>query len=230
METTPGIEGEPKFTLWQRVQVKAISFVGWALVWIIGSTVDFRFEDRESLDQLRREGIPVIFSFWHNQIFCQTYLFRSQGIVVMTSRHFDGEYIGRIIKRFGYAAARGSSTRGAVRALLELWRHLNQGRDVAFTIDGPRGPIYQVKPGPVFLARKSGAPLITLHSEPEEFWELRSWDRFRIPKPFTKALVKFGRPIYISADEEETTCLRRYQEEMDRIKQHCEELRQQRKV
>jgi lysophospholipid acyltransferase (LPLAT)-like uncharacterized protein len=110
-----------------------------------------------------------------------------------------------------------------MRALLEMRRHLSNGRDVAFTIDGPIGPIYKVKPGPVFLARKSGAPLITLHSEPEAFWELGSWDRFRIPRPFTRTLVKFGRPIYLSADEDVAAGLKRYQEEMDLIKQHCEE-------
>jgi lysophospholipid acyltransferase (LPLAT)-like uncharacterized protein len=222
METNPDSEERSGLTLWQSIQLRAISFVGWLLVWLIGTTIKFRFEDHESLDQFRRRRQPVIFSFWHNQIFCQTYLFRFQQIVVMTSRHFDGEYIGRIIEKFGYGTARGSSTRGAVRALLELKRHLAQGRDVAFTVDGPKGPAYEVKPGPVFLARKSGAPLITLHSEPEAFWELRSWDRFRIPKPFTRALVKFGRPIYISAEEGEDSGVARYQNEMDRIKLYCE--------
>jgi lysophospholipid acyltransferase (LPLAT)-like uncharacterized protein len=164
----------------------------------------------------------VIFSFWHNQIFCQTFIFRFQQIVVMTSRHFDGEYIARIIERFGYDTARGSSTRGAVRALLELKNHLQQGRDVAFTVDGPKGPPYRVKPGPVFLARKSGAPIIMLHSEPEKFWELRSWDRFRIPKPFTRTLVKFGRPLYIPPEEEQPASVLRYQNEMDRIRAYCE--------
>ncbi len=211
------------FTIWQRAQLAAISLLGWLLVWLIGTTIRFRFEDRENLDRFRARRQPVIFSFWHNQIFCQTYLFRFQQIVVMTSRHYDGEYIGRIIERFGYGTARGSSTRGGVRALLELKRHLTQGRDVAFTVDGPKGPPYKVKPGPVFLAQKSHAPLIILHSEPKAFWELKSWDRFRIPKPFTRALVKFGKPLFIPAGEEEALSLARYQDEMDRIKQYCEQ-------
>jgi lysophospholipid acyltransferase (LPLAT)-like uncharacterized protein len=195
------------------------------LVWLVGSSIRFRFEDRQKLDQLRERGQPVIFCFWHNQIFCQTYLFRFQQIVVMTSRHFDGEYVGRIINWFGYATARGSSTRGAARALLELRRHLWEGRDVAFTIDGPRGPVYKVKPGPVFLARKTGAPIVTLQSEPQGFWQLKSWDRFRIPKPFTRTLVKFGEPIWVSADDSDAEALQAFQCEMDRIRAFCEEQR-----
>ena len=214
---------QPEFSRWQQIQLTAISLVGWVLVWLIGSSIRFRFEDKQKLDQLRKRGQPVIFCFWHNQIFCQTYLFRFQQIVVMTSLHFDGEYVGRIIDWFGYGKARGSSTRGAARALLELRRHLREGRDVAFTIDGPRGPRYEVKPGPVFLARNTGAPIVTLQSEPERFWQLRSWDRFRIPKPFTRTLVKFGEPIWVSADDSDAEALDALQGEMDRIKEFCEE-------
>jgi len=222
MKTTPDETGLSRFTLWQRVQLSLVSFVGWLLVWTVASTIRFRFEDRETLTGLREKRQPVILCFWHNQIFCQTYLFRFQRIVVITSRHFDGEYIGRIIKKFGYGTARGSSTRGAVRALLELKRHLSNGRDVAFTVDGPKGPAYRVKSGPVFLARKTGAPLVILHSEPADFWELKSWDRFRIPKPFTRALMKFGGPIYVSEEESERMSLERFQNEMDRIREYCE--------
>jgi lysophospholipid acyltransferase (LPLAT)-like uncharacterized protein len=216
---------DQRFSWWQRVKLTTISLTGWFLVWLIGSTVRFNYEDREKLDSIRDRGQPVIFCFWHNQIFCQTYLFRFQQIVVMTSRHFDGEYIGRIINWFGYGTARGSSTRGAARALLELKRHLKEGRDVAFTIDGPRGPVYVVKPGPIFLARKSGAPIITLQSEPDSFWQLGSWDRFRIPKPFTRTLVKFGEPIWVSAEDPEAETLEAFQKEMDRIRTYCEDRR-----
>jgi len=222
MEANPDSDKQPDFTLWQRIEVRAISLTGFLLIWLIGKTLRFRFEDKERLDQFRARRETVIFSFWHNQIFCQTYLFRFQRIVVMTSRHFDGECVGRIISRLGYGTARGSSTRGAVRALLELSKRLAESRDVAFAVDGPRGPAYRVKAGPVFLARKSGAPIITLHSEPEAFWEFNSWDRFRIPKPFTKVFVKFGKPIFVSPEENESTSLARFQDELDRIRLYCE--------
>jgi lysophospholipid acyltransferase (LPLAT)-like uncharacterized protein len=222
MEANPASEKWSDFTLWQRAKIGAISLTGFLLIWLIGKTLRIHFKDKERLDQFRARRQAVILTFWHNQIFSQTYLFRFQQIVVMTSRHFDGEYIGRIIGSFGYGTARGSSTRGAVRALLELNKHLAEGRDVALTVDGPRGPVYRAKAGSVFLARKSGAPIIPMHCEPEAFWELNSWDRFRIPKPFTRVLLKFGEPIFVSPQEDESACVKRFQDELDRIRLYCE--------
>jgi lysophospholipid acyltransferase (LPLAT)-like uncharacterized protein len=223
MKMNPGAERPSGFNFWQKIEIGFIGFTGWLLVWLIGTTIRFRIEGRENLDECREQQQPVILSFWHNQIFCQTFVFRFQQIVVMTSRHFDGEYIAKIIRKFGYGTARGSSTKGAVRALLELKKHLAQGRDVAITVDGPKGPKYRVKPGIVFLARKTGAPIITLHSEPEEYWELSSWDHFRIPKPFTKALVTIGDPFYVSPEEDDMVNLARYQNEIDRVRRDCEQ-------
>lgn len=208
-----------RFSRWERIKIFLIAAVGSAAVGLIGRTLRFEARGAATLDSFREQRRPVILSFWHNQIFPATYYFRDQEIVVITSSHFDGEYIARIIHRFGYGTARGSSSRGAVRALLQLKRQLASGRDVAFTIDGPRGPIYRVKPGPIFLARKAGCPILCFHIEPEKFWSLKGWDRFRIPRPFSRAVVQFGDPLVPGPDESDEECLGRYQQEMERIQQ-----------
>jgi lysophospholipid acyltransferase (LPLAT)-like uncharacterized protein len=210
------------FNVWQRIQIRLISVVGWAAIWIIGCTLRYRVEGWDTVEGFRKNGKPIVFSFWHNQIFYATHHWRFQNVVVITSQHFDGEYIARIIEKFGYRPARGSSTRGAVRALLELKRFLEKGYDVAFTIDGPRGPVYTVKPGPVWLAQRTHSPLLAFHMQPERYWILGTWDGLRIPKPFTRVLLKIGTPICVSPGTEEEAWLGVFQAEMDALKEYCE--------
>ena len=212
-----GARRSDTLSTWQRLQVAAIAWLGWLAIWLINWTVRSQVVGGERLQHLRQAGQPVILSFWHNQIFSATFHFRFQGIVVMTSSHFDGAYIAAIVRRFGFGTARGSSSRGAARALLELKRHLASGRDVAFTIDGPRGPVYRVKPGPLWLARHSGAPILPFQIEPRRFWQLGNWDRFRVPRPFTRTLVVFGNLIEPPAGTNDEDWMERYQQEMDRI-------------
>ncbi|MFQ5739547.1 MAG: lysophospholipid acyltransferase family protein [Acidobacteriota bacterium] len=220
MEHSSG--NKSRFSTWQRLQILFVTSVGWALVWLINATLRFRVEGWDNYQELKADGRPVILSFWHNQIFMATYFWRFRSIVVITSRHFDGEYIARIIRFFGYGSARGSSSRGAVRAMLELRKHLERGLDVAFTIDGPRGPVYKIKPGPIWLSSRTGLPILPFHIQPEKYWELNNWDRFRIPKPFTRVIVKIGTPFTVPMDSDAKIWQRRYQEEMDRIQAYCE--------
>lgn len=212
---------DQSFSLGQRLGIQLITLLGWMAVWLVNSTLRFQVRGWEHFQQCKARG-PVIFSFWHNQIFMATYFWRFRDIVVITSRHFDGEYIARIIERFGYGAARGSSSRGAVKALLALKRHLEEGTDVAFTIDGPRGPAYRVKPGPLWLSRKTGVPVLPFHIEPQRYWQLRTWDRFRIPRPFSPVLVTIGRPFVVPEEGEEEIWTAHYQQEMDRIREWSE--------
>ena len=132
-----------------------------------------------------------------------TYFYRDRGIVVMTSQNRDGEYIARVIRRFGYGAARGSSSRGSRRALVEMIRELGRGRDVAFTIDGPRGPRYVAKPGASYLAWKTGDAVLPFHITARNCWTLSSWDHFMIPKPFSPVLVLIAPPIYVKPEATE---------------------------
>jgi len=118
----------------------------------------------------------------------------------MSSDSFDGEYTGRIIRKFGFVKVRGSSSKGAVRALLGMRRVIEEGATVAFTIDGPRGPRYVAKPGPVVLARATGAPMVAFHIALENPWVLNTWDKSMVPKPFSRALLRVSRMINVPED------------------------------
>jgi lysophospholipid acyltransferase (LPLAT)-like uncharacterized protein len=115
----------------------------------------------------------------------------------VTSQSFDGEYIARFIQRFGYGAVRGSSTRGGVGALIEAIRCMKEGKPAGFTVDGPKGPRYEAKTGAVILAKKTGNPMMPFTVQAKNFWEIGSWDRLQIPRPFTIAKIIIGEPIYV---------------------------------
>ena len=209
-------------SLGERIRLFLVGWLGYILVSLIGATLRYRVEGWEDFQRDKDEGKSLILSFWHNQILLATHYFRYRGIVVMSSFHRDGIYTSQVIGRFGYAIARGSSTKGAVRALLEMKRHLEQGRDVGFTADGPKGPVYRVKPGPVWLSQRTGAPIMPFHVQPEKYWELKSWDRFRVPKPFSRTLVKIGRLFVVPPESDEEHWVGIYQQEMDQLKEYCE--------
>ena len=188
----------------KRAQVAAIAAAGYPLIAALGSTLRFTVEGAEHLDAPGAAGHPVIYGFWHGRILPGTYYFRNRGIIVITSSNFDGEWIARIITRFGYGTARGSSSRRARAAMLQLVRDVRAGRPTAFTLDGPRGPARAAKPGAVFLARATGAPILPFHLESDRFWELRSWDRTQIPKPFARVALVIGEPLYVPAGADDT--------------------------
>jgi lysophospholipid acyltransferase (LPLAT)-like uncharacterized protein len=198
-------EDSPRqWSLWQRFQISLAAHVGYWLVYLIGRTLRFESRGDQNLEEIYRAGHRAILILWHNRIFGSTWYWRQRGIVVMTSQNFDGEYIARFIEMFGYGAARGSSSRGGLRALLEMAKCLKKGTDVAFTIDGPRGPRYEAKIGPVLLARKTGDAIFCFHTSYQKKWVIRgSWDQFQIPKPFSRALIIKGPPIYVDAAADE---------------------------
>jgi lysophospholipid acyltransferase (LPLAT)-like uncharacterized protein len=130
--------------------------------------------------------------------------FQRRGIVVITSENFDGEWIAQIIRRFGYGTARGSTSSGAKRALLQLTREMKAGKPAGFTLDGPRGPARVAQPGAVWLAMATGNPLLPFHLEASASWTARSWDRTQIPKPFSTVALAIGAPLYVDAGASET--------------------------
>jgi lysophospholipid acyltransferase (LPLAT)-like uncharacterized protein len=134
-------------------------------------------------------------AFWHGRILSATFYFRRRGIVVITSENFDGEWIARIIERFGYGTARGSSSQGAKKATLQLVREMRRGKPAGFTLDGPRGPARVAQPGAVWLARATGNPVLPFHLEASRHWSMRSWDRTQIPKPFSTVALVVGEPM-----------------------------------
>jgi lysophospholipid acyltransferase (LPLAT)-like uncharacterized protein len=203
-----------RFTLRQRIILRIIIFLGYWFIRLIGPTLRVCVS-REEGGQHTVDERPLIVSFWHACIIPATYVCRDIGVRVMSSNSYDGEYMGRIIRKFGFVAVKGSSTRNAVRALLGLRRALQEGWTVAFSIDGPRGPRHQVKPGPVALARSSGVPLSTFHMAVERAWVLNTWDRLVIPKPFSRVLVRFGKLIPVPTDASDED-LERYQQELQK--------------
>lgn len=184
------------FTLKERLMLTTITWSAYLLIRLIGPTLRYQYSLAEG-GPPDLNFRPTVFVFWHRCILPACYAFRNRKIAVMTSSSFDGEYIARIIELFGYRAVRGSSTRGGVRALLGMHTEIEEGRSVAFTIDGPLGPIYVAKPGPVLLARNTKVPIVAFYVAPENAWILNSWDRMLIPKPFSRVSVRLGRYLTI---------------------------------
>jgi lysophospholipid acyltransferase (LPLAT)-like uncharacterized protein len=222
---TAPVSGPRRFTLRQRIVLRLIISAGYWFIRLIGPTlrVSISYEDgaQQTLDQR-----PLVGSFWHSCLIPATYICRNLGVRVMSSNSYDGEYMGRIIRKFGFVAVKGSSSRNAVRALLGLRRALEERWTVAFTLDGPRGPRRKVKPGPVALARSSGVPLTMFHAAVDKAWVLNTWDRLMIPRPFSRVLVRFGKLIPVPADANEQD-VERYtaelQASLDRVVEFAEQ-------
>ena len=219
------VSGPRRFTLRQRIVLRIIIAAGYWFIRLIGPTLRVCVSCEEGAQQSIGER-PLIVSFWHASMIPATYICRNLGIRVMSSYSYDGEYMGRIIRRFGFVAVKGSSSRNAVRALLGLRRALQDGWTVAFTLDGPRGPRRKVKPGPVALARSSGVPLSMFHMAVDRAWVLNTWDRLMIPKPFSRVLMRFGKLIPVPSDATDEE-VERYQQELqnsiDRVCEFAEE-------
>jgi len=183
----------------KRLQIATIAALGYPLINMLGQSLRWRVEGLQHFEGIFAAGRHPVMAFWHGRILPATFYFRRRGIVVMTSENFDGEWIARIIERFGYGTARGSTSRGARRALLQLVRDVQAGRAAGFAIDGPRGPARVAQPGAVWLAGTAGQPLLPFHLEASRFWELRSWDRTQIPKPFSTVALVVGEPLPVAS-------------------------------
>jgi lysophospholipid acyltransferase (LPLAT)-like uncharacterized protein len=215
------------FTFSERVKLWLISWAGFLFIRLVGATLRFSFiPEPGCLYDGRSHTATSIWSFWHRSVLPAAYRFRNQGLAVMTSRSFDGEYIARIIHKLGFIAVRGSSSRGAVGALIGMRQQLEQDHSVVFTIDGPRGPRYIAKPGPVLLAKKTGVPVSCFYVAVERAWILNSWDLMIIPKPFSRAAIYASSPMHIPVDatEEQMSALhQQMQETLERCRVKAEE-------
>lgn len=177
------------------MQVAAISGLGYPVLAALGSTYRFEVGGLEHAAAADVIGRPI-HAFWHGRILPAAIYFRDRGIVVIVSENFDGEWIGRIATRFGYAMARGSSSRGARKALLQMVRDVREAA-VAFTVDGPRGPARIAQPGAVWLSKATGHPVLPFHMEADSHWTLGSWDCTQVPKPFTRIALAFAPPFVV---------------------------------
>ncbi|HXS75817.1 MAG TPA: lysophospholipid acyltransferase family protein [Terracidiphilus sp.] len=195
-------EDSPQFTLGQRIVLAVVPRIVWALLWIFGRTWRFEVmaEDGVTPVLFGQTAGPEIYCFWHQCVLPCTIYFRKSNAVILISRSFDGELITRILQMFGFDAVRGSSSRGSREGLLGLKNVIETGHTAIFTADGPRGPIYQTKMGPIKLAQTTGAPIGAFHLQPERAWVMNSWDRFLVPKPFTRIIVSWAQWTHVPAD------------------------------
>ncbi len=187
----------------KRIEVAAIATSGYPILAALGRTFRWREEGAGHIDAVIASGRQPILALWHGRILPATIYFRDRGIVAITSQNFDGEWTSRIMRRFGYLQARGSTSQGGGRALLQLSREMAEGRMAAFTVDGPRGPAYQAQPGAVWLAKVTGNPIVPFHVEAVPNWTTRSWDRAQIPKPWSRVAMVIGAPLDVPADADD---------------------------
>jgi lysophospholipid acyltransferase (LPLAT)-like uncharacterized protein len=180
-------------------RVRRIVALGVPVLRALARTWRFEQENAAGWEALRAAGRPIVFAFWHGRMLPLVQHHRDQGVAVLVSEHSDGEIITRVIERFGFRTVRGSTSRGAARALLGAIHEVAAGRDVAFTPDGPRGPAESFAPGPLIVAQRTGAPLVLVGAGTRSGWRLRSWDRFLIPKPFARIRVVYSDPIALDA-------------------------------
>ncbi len=180
-------------------RIRRIVSAGVWFIRVISLTWRVRVRGDEELKRFRAQRQPVIFSLWHGQMLPLLYQHRGEGVAVLISEHGDGEIIARIALRLGFRTVRGSTSRGAARALLGLVRELEEGHDLAITPDGPRGPERSYAPGALIVAQRGSAPIIPTVAVASSAWRLGSWDKFLIPKPFSRITIAYGPALRFEA-------------------------------
>lgn len=206
---------------WDRARASLIAAVGYPLVALLCRTYRWKVDGADHWDDVIRGGQQPILALWHGRILAGLHYFRHRNVVVITSQNFDGEWISRILNRFGFHTARGSTSRGGARALVQLRRDLFDGRPVAFTVDGPRGPARVAQAGAVWLAGATGHPIVPFHIEADRYWTAGSWDRTQVPKPFSTVAISIGEPLQVGDTEASTVEAKRV--ELESALGRCEE-------
>jgi lysophospholipid acyltransferase (LPLAT)-like uncharacterized protein len=201
---------QPGFLDW------VIILIATPLIHLLGLTLRIQEEGHSEWGPRARQTETPLWPLWHETILMSVWYHRDQDVRVMISASRDGELISRIARFFGYIPVRGSSSRGGREALSELIRHLKKGHRCAITPDGPRGPRREIKMGVVNLARMTGCPVVPFAFAAEHCWRLKSWDKFIIPKPFSRAVFVYGNPIRVPRHGG-PEYLQQIQEELDRV-------------
>jgi lysophospholipid acyltransferase (LPLAT)-like uncharacterized protein len=182
----------------KKIKYFLVGVLGSIFIRLLASTISITESPGKYPAKLRHQGKKVIYAFWHSSILVPAYVSRNLGLQVLISQHSDGEYIAQVIQRLGYNVVRGSTTRGGARALLSMIKKIKEEENsLAMTPDGPKGPRLIAQPGVIFLAQKAGYPIVPISLGFTRYWELPSWDKFRIPKPFSRVKIIYGEPIVI---------------------------------
>jgi lysophospholipid acyltransferase (LPLAT)-like uncharacterized protein len=216
----------PQLSLWRRMQIPMIAAAVYAAVRLIGPTLRTEIIGVQNAIQIRNAGEPGIGAFWHRCIFPAVWIWRNRGIVVLNTVNFDGQWTRRVIEKLGFGTAQGSSTRGGVEGLAVMAQRLEEGKHVAFTIDGPRGPRYVAKPGPVILARRTGRAISVFHIGVQRGLTFKkSWDLFRLPLPFSRTIMVVAPPIRVAqncTNEEMAQKIAEMQAALERVRDVAE--------
>jgi len=205
-----------------RLKAAGIAAIASPLVRALGRTYHWIEDGAGHLAAVEASGRQPILALWHGRILPATLYFRDRGVVAMTSQNFDGEWIARLMARFGYEAARGSTSRGGARALVQMKRAAARGKPVAFTVDGPRGPARVAQPGAVWLAGATGQPIVPFHIEASRAWTARSWDGSLVPKPGATLAIAIGAPMEV-APAPDAVMVASVRAELERVLRQLEE-------
>jgi lysophospholipid acyltransferase (LPLAT)-like uncharacterized protein len=176
-----------------------LPIIGAFLILFLGKTWRIKWVGRENILPARKKNQKVIYAFWHGRMLVLSFSHRWQKVHVLISQHRDGEFISRIINLLGFASVRGSTTRGGTKAIFQMANKNLEGYNVAVTPDGPKGPKYIAQPGAIYIAQRSGTPIIPISNSARKRWTLKSWDEFIIPKPFSEVVIILGDPMHVDA-------------------------------
>jgi len=191
------VVSEEKMTL-EKIKYFLVGVFGSIIIRLLFSTMSIKEIPAGYLQNLECQGKHAIYAFWHAHMLLPAYVGRQRNVKVLISQHRDGEYIAQIVQRLGYGVARGSTTRGGAKALLRMIKQIKEESiSLAITPDGPKGPRFVAQSGAILLGQKTRYPIIPVMIYLTKYWELPSWDRFCIPKPFSKAMIFYGDPILV---------------------------------
>lgn len=216
----------PKLPWHRRIQIPIIAAVVFGVIRTLGPTLRFEVLGRKPVDDLWAVKRPVIWAFWHRCIIPIAWYGRNRGIVIMNTTAFDGQWTRKVIEWLGFGTAQGSSSRGGLRGLTVMAQRIKEGLDCGFTIDGPRGPRYVAKVGPVLLARMTGAPIMVFHVGVDKGKTIeKTWDHFCVPHFFANAVLIGGRPIHVPMDADSDMIKAKHEEmqkELERVRDLAE--------
>jgi len=216
----------PELPWSRRIQIPVIAALVYSVIGILGPTLRFEVLGWRNAENVYASGRRCIWAFWHRVIIPVVWWRRKRGVVVMNTTAFDGQWTRKVIEWMGYGTAQGSSSRGGLRGLAIMARRIEEGKDCAFTIDGPRGPRYVAKPGPIMLARRTGAPVVVFHIGVQHGKTFeKTWDHFLLPRPFAKTVMIFAPPIEVPPDADSALLEAKHaemQKELERVRDIAE--------
>ena len=216
----------PELPWSRRLQIPIIAALVYSVICVLGPTLRFEVLGWHHAQEVHASGRRCVWAFWHRVIVPISWWARDMGIVVMNTTAFDGQWTRKVIEWLGFGTAQGSSSRGGLRGLAVMAKRIEEGKDCAFTIDGPRGPRYIAKPGPVMLARRTGAPITVFHIGVERGKTFENtWDHFLLPRPFSRAVIVFAPPIEVATDMDAAGMEAKHnqmQKELERIRDIAE--------